>query len=248
MGALYALVSSGVRGGVLIAFAALHEYAPFDIGTDDGPAAWLGAYLAVDFAFYWFHRTIHEVRIGWAAHVNHHSSRHYNYATAFRQSLFEPLIEPFFMAPLVLVGFEPLLVVTCLALNFVYQFWPHTELFAGGGPLGAVFVTPSHHRVHHAANVQYLDKNYGGTLIVWDRLFGTFEPELEPCRFGITRDIATHNPIKATFHEWSALVHDLMSSHDMGQVFGYALRPPGWSPTDASQTSRARQKRHRNGA
>ncbi len=243
MGLAYAAMSALVRTSALLALAAVHSIAPFRFALDAGAMTWVGAYLAVDLAFYWFHRTIHEVRIGWAAHVNHHSSQHYNYATALRQSVVEPILEPFFMAPVVLLGFHPIMVLTCLAANFIYQFWPHTEIVGALRPLGAILVTPSHHRVHHATNVQYLDKNYGGTFIVWDKLFGTFEPEVEQPTFGITHQLDTHNPVRATFHEWIAIAGDLSRAGTAREVLGYLLRPPGWSPNGPGQTSRERQAR-----
>jgi sterol desaturase/sphingolipid hydroxylase (fatty acid hydroxylase superfamily) len=244
MGVFYAVAAAAIRASVLTVFAALHRFAPFDFGLEDGPLTWVAAFVAVDFAFYCFHRTLHEVRVGWAAHVNHHSSTHYNYATAMRQSVFEPFIEPLFMAPLVLIGFDPVLVLACLAVNFAYQFWPHTELASGLEMMGRVLVTPSHHRVHHARNVQYLDKNYGGTLIIWDKLLGTFEPEREAPDYGITHNLTTHNPIRATFHEWIAIARDVAAAANLGARIGYLLRPPGWAPEGARETSRERQRRY----
>jgi sterol desaturase/sphingolipid hydroxylase (fatty acid hydroxylase superfamily) len=245
MGVFYAIVGAALRTSVLLVFTELHRFAPLQLGLDDGPAVWLAAFVAVDFAFYWFHRTLHEVRLGWAAHVNHHSSTHYNYATALRQSVFEPLFEPFFMAPLVLIGFEPLLVLAALALDFAYQFWPHTEFGKGLLTMGRWFVTPSHHRVHHARNVQYLDKNYGGTFIVWDKLFGTFEREVEAPDYGITHNLTTHNPLRATFHEWFSIARDVRAAHGLRARLGYMLCPPGWTPEGTGETSRERQKRYR---
>jgi sterol desaturase/sphingolipid hydroxylase (fatty acid hydroxylase superfamily) len=245
MGLFYAGSGTVIRATVLLAFGALHVRSPLHLGFDGGPVVWVAAFVGVDFAFYWFHRTLHEVRLGWAAHVNHHSSTHYNYATGLRQSVVEPFIEPLFMAPLVLIGFDPVLVLAALALNFVYQFWPHTEFIKGLDAMGTVFVTPSHHRVHHARNVEYLDKNYGGTFIVWDKLFGTFEPEREAPDYGITHNLTTHNPFRATFHEWAAIGRDLARAGSLSECAGYLLRPPGWTPDGSGQTSRERQRRYR---
>ncbi len=248
MGLFYAGCGAAIRTSVLLGLGALHLRAPFQFSLGDGPAVWLAAFVGVDFAFYCFHRTLHEVRVGWAAHVNHHSSTHYNYATGLRQSVVEPLIEPIFMAPLVLLGFDPVLVLAALALNFAYQFWPHTEFGGRGGLLGLagkVLVTPSHHRVHHARNVPYLDKNYGGTFIVWDKLLGTFEAETEQPDYGITHNIETRNPVMATFHEWRAIVRDLRRADNLREMLGYLFRPPGWAPDGSGMTSRERQRRYR---
>ncbi len=245
MGVFYAVTSALVRAPALLLLFWLARFAPVQLGFDDGPLVWIAAYVAVDLAFYWYHRILHEVRLGWAAHVNHHSSRHFNYTTSLRQSFVEPFLEPLMLVPVVLVGFDPLLAVACLALNFVYQFWPHTELGGQLDSFGRIFVTPSHHRVHHAANVQYLDKNYGGTLIVWDKLFGTFEAEVEQPDFGITHNIETHNPLRATFHEWIAIARDLRRARNGREIMGFLLQPPGWDPSGSGQTSRERQRQAR---
>jgi sterol desaturase/sphingolipid hydroxylase (fatty acid hydroxylase superfamily) len=240
MGVGSVLIGLVWAGAQLAAFSALHRHALFDLG--DGPWVLAAALLADDFAYYWFHRLHHEVRVLWAAHVTHHSSRRYNLATALRQS-WTPMTALPFWAPLAWLGFDPLLLVTAHGVNLIYQFWIHTELVDRLGPLEWVFNTPSHHRVHHGANVQYLDRNYGGILILWDRLFGTFEPEREPVRFGLTKNIDTWNPIRIAFHEWVAVIAAALRPNPWRVRLGYLLRAPGWSPDGATLTAAEMQAR-----
>ncbi len=223
-------------GGVLWAtYAGLHRLALFELGT--GPAVWIAALVADDFCYYWFHRLHHEVRALWASHVPHHSSERYNLSTALRQS-WTPFTALPFYAPLLLLGFDPVLVLTVHAINLLYQFWIHTELVGRLGPLEWILNTPSHHRVHHGSNPRYLDRNYGGILIVWDRLFGTFEPEGEPVRFGLTKNIGTFQPLRIAFHEWVAIARDVARARTLAERLGFLFAPPGWSAGRASATSR----------
>ncbi|MCX5739849.1 MAG: sterol desaturase family protein, partial [Proteobacteria bacterium] len=194
------------------------------------------ALLADDFCYYWFHRLHHEVRFFWAAHVTHHSSQRYNLATALRQS-WSPMTALPFYAPLPLLGFDPLMLVTVHAINLLYQFWIHTELIDRLGPFEWVFNTPSHHRVHHASNPIYLDRNYAGILIIWDRLFGTFEPEREAPIYGLTKNISTYNPVRIAFHEWVAVMRDALRPNPLAVRIGYLVNPPGWSPDGSSLTA-----------
>ena len=177
------------------AWTATHALRVVDLG--DGPWAFAAAMLAVDFAYYWFHRIHHVVRICWASHVTHHSSQHYNLATALRQPWLPFTSLPFFLV--LALAFTPAQIATAYGVNLLYQYWIHTELIGRLGPLEAVLNTPSHHRVHHGANVQYLDRNYAGILIVWDRWFGTFEPEREAVRYGLTKNLESFNPFVAAF-------------------------------------------------
>lgn len=211
---------------------------PFRLWTV--PTTWWGwvlGFVAVDFLFYWCHRFHHEVRIFWAAHVAHHSSERYNFSTALRQSWTEPFtLIPFFL-PLSLLGFHPATWPICFALNLVYQFFTHTELVGRLGPLEWVMNTPSHHRVHHGSNLRYLDKNYAGVFIVWDRLFGTFEPEDvegEPVRYGLVHNIRTFNILAINSHEWVALARDALRRPR--HALAHAFRPPGWQPGADSAT------------
>jgi sterol desaturase/sphingolipid hydroxylase (fatty acid hydroxylase superfamily) len=217
-----------VWGGVVWAtYAGLQRFAIFEIGS--GPIAWILALLADDFCYYWFHRLHHEVRLLWASHVPHHSSERYNLSTALRQS-WTPMTGLPFYAPLVVLGFDPLMLVTVHAINLLYQFWIHTELVGSLGPLEWVLNTPSHHRVHHGSNPRYLDRNYGGILIVWDRLFGTFEAEGEPVRFGLTKNIGTFHPLRIAFHEWTAIARDVVRARTLLAGLGFVFAAPGWSP------------------
>jgi sterol desaturase/sphingolipid hydroxylase (fatty acid hydroxylase superfamily) len=198
-----------------------------DLGT--GPLGWTVAILGWDLIYYWDHRISHEVRFFWASHVNHHSSREFNLSTALRQP-WTAFQTAFFVGTLALVGVSPALIVMSGAINLIYQYWIHTEVVDRIGPLEAVLNSPSHHRVHHGSNPQYLDKNYGGIFIVWDRLFGTYEPEVEPVRYGLTKDIDSYRLWTIAFHEWRALGRDIRSTPRFADKVGCLWRGPGWEP------------------
>jgi sterol desaturase/sphingolipid hydroxylase (fatty acid hydroxylase superfamily) len=203
--------------------------------------AWIALFLLEDLTYYWFHRLSHERRFWWASHVNHHTSQHYNLSTALRQTWTGQLAGTWLLwLPLSFLGFPPPMVAIQKGISLVYQFWIHTETIGRMHPaIEAVFNTPSHHRVHHARNPRYLDRNYAGILIVWDRLFGTFQPELdeEPCRYGIVKNLGAFNILRVAFHEWIALGQDLLRARTPGEVVGYLLGPPGWSPDGSRETS-----------
>jgi sterol desaturase/sphingolipid hydroxylase (fatty acid hydroxylase superfamily) len=190
---------------------------------------WILLFFADDFTFYWHHRLSHEIRMLWTAHVNHHSSEDYNLSTALRQSPTEYIYKKIWWIWMPLLGFHPLMILTMMQLNLIYQFWIHTETIGRLGFFEKVFNTPSHHRVHHGSNVAYLDRNYGGILIIWDRLFNTFKEEDEPVKFGITKNIHTYNLLKITFHELKAMVKDIRRSHKIGDKLRYLFLSPGWS-------------------
>ena len=225
-----------MKGVAFAIYAGLYRFSPAQIETDSlvGGAALL---LATDFCYYWFHRVHHEVRLFWAAHVNHHSSRRYNLSTALRQSWTTPFTGIPFYAPLALMGFHPAAILSAISINTLYQFWIHTEAIDRLGPLEWIINTPSHHRVHHGANLEYLDRNYAGMLIVWDRLFGTFEPERAPVRYGLTKDIDTYNPVRIALHEWAAMIGDATRPAPMRVRLRYMLEPPGWSPDGSTLTA-----------
>lgn len=223
---------------VLAALTAAYEHRAFDVPN----ALWAVALCFVldDLRYYWWHRISHERRWFWASHVVHHSSRHYNLTTALRQTWTGLIVgQILFKTPLALVGFHPATLAFVGGLNLVYQFWIHTETIGRLGPLELVLNTPSHHRVHHATNPRYLDANYAGTLIVWDRLFGTFVSETEERpRYGIVSNIDTFNPIAVAFHEWRAMAKDLWGAQGWRERFGYVFGPPGWSPDGSRLTSK----------
>lgn len=200
---------------------------------------WVLLFFAEDLCYYAFHRASHEIRFFWAAHVNHHSSEHYNLSTALRQSWTTPLTAPLFWLPLPLFGFAPWMVLTQQAVSLLYQYWIHTEAIDRlPRPIEFLFNTPSHHRVHHGANPQYLDRNHGGILILWDRLFGSFEPERERVVYGLTENLRDHRPHVIAFHEWVAMFRDVARAPGLGAALGYLLRPPGWRHDGKGKTAR----------
>jgi sterol desaturase/sphingolipid hydroxylase (fatty acid hydroxylase superfamily) len=182
-------------------------------------------FLAQDFLYYVFHRAHHRVRWMWCSHVVHHSSERLNLSTAFRQSLTYPLSGMWlFWLPLAWLGFGPDWVILIVGLNLAFQFFVHTEVVGKLGVLERVFNTPSHHRVHHGKNPQYIDRNYAGVLIIWDKLFGTFVEEQEAPQYGIVRQLKSHNPITLTFHEWAAMLRDVWHFRDLR----FLWMPPEW--------------------
>jgi sterol desaturase/sphingolipid hydroxylase (fatty acid hydroxylase superfamily) len=246
MGVANVVIAALTKSFALGVFFAAYQFRVFEMGT--GAAAWVLLFFAEDFCYYWFHRFHHEVRFFWAAHVNHHSSRYFNLSTALRQSWTTPLTGPIFWVPLALLGFHPFMILTAQAISLIYQFWIHTELIGRLGPLEWVLNTPSHHRVHHGANVEYLDRNYGGILIVWDRLFGSFEPERSPVDYGLTKNIHTYNPVRIAFHEWQAMFRDAVRARSWREAAQHLLQPPGWSPDGSTLTARQMQGLHRQAA
>ena len=207
----------------------VHRFAIFHIGYQWW--AWVLLFFAEDFTYYVFHRSSHECRFFWASHVVHHSSQRYNLGTALRQTWTGGISFSFvFWLWLPLIGFPPIMVMTMQAISLLYQFWIHTELIRSLGPMEAFFNTPSHHRVHHASNARYLDRNHAGTLIIWDRLFGTFEPEdeSEPLIYGLTRNINTYNPIRIAFHEWVDIARDLRAARTWSERWHFVFGRPGW--------------------
>lgn len=213
--------------GTGLATAAVWELTPLRI-----PFAWWALPLfliAQDFCYYWSHRGHHVIRILWASHVVHHSSQAFNLSTALRQT-WTGFTSFMFYLPLVAIGVNPLIVGFCGGINLLYQFWIHTERIDRMWPAYEyAFNTPSHHRVHHASQGGYLDRNFGGILIVWDRLFGSFAPERERPVYGLTKNIGTHNPLRVAYHEYAAIFRDLRTRR-VTQWPATLLRGPGWSP------------------
>jgi sterol desaturase/sphingolipid hydroxylase (fatty acid hydroxylase superfamily) len=203
--------------------------------------AWVLVFFADDFTYYWCHRVSHQCRFFWASHVVHHSSQRYNLSTALRQTWTGSFMSFVFWLWMPVVGFPPVMIMSIGAISLLYQFWIHTELVRSTGPLEAIFNTPSHHRVHHASNPKYIDRNHGGTLIVWDKLFGTFEVEdpSDAPRFGLTKNIHSYNPIRIALHEWIEIWRDVKSASKWSDKFFHVFGNPGWHPRslDESQTN-----------
>ena len=200
-----------------------------DVGKRRGSLA--VALIAWDFLYYWDHRWMHEVRLFWANHVTHHSSQRYNLSTALRQPWSGFLLSWVYL-PMPLLGIPANQVAKAGQLNLLYQYWIHTEAIDRlPKPIEAVFNTPSHHRVHHGADRQYLDRNYGGVLIVWDKLFGTFEPEIRRVTYGLTKNIDTYNPLRVGYHEFIDIGRDVARTPGLRNKLRHVFGRPGWTPT-----------------
>lgn len=237
-----------VVSGLLLGFVSfgvlmwVWQFRIADLGTSWAVIAL--CFLADDLRYYWYHRIAHRCRWVWAEHVNHHTSQHYNLSTALRQSWTGTFTGMFILRiPLALIGFHPVLLLFVGGLNLVYQFWIHTEAIGKmWKPIEWIFNTPSHHRVHHATNPRYLDANYAGTLIIWDRMFGSFVPELDDDapRYGIVRNIGSFNPIKVAFHEWIDMFGDVVRPGlNLTERLAYLFAPPGWSHDGSRKGSEA---------
>lgn len=236
------VIAGIATGGLILTLAlAVHDHRLFDIGY--AWWAWPVAFVLDDLAYYWFHRSAHRVRWFWAAHVIHHSSEHYNLSTALRQTWTGFFALSFlFRLPLFWIGFPPEMMFFLAGLNLLYQYWIHTEAI-GRMPrwFEAVMNTPSHHRVHHAINPRYLDRNFAGVFIVWDRLFGSFvpeEPEAEQVRYGIVKPLGSYNVLWAATHEWVGMARDARRA-PWRHKLAYLWREPGWSHDGSRDTSEA---------
>ncbi|WP_025146654.1 sterol desaturase family protein [Pedobacter jeongneungensis] len=192
---------------------------------------WMLLFIGVDFFYYWFHRMSHQVNALWAAHIVHHQSEEYNLTVALRQSWFQGWFSWVFYLPLAFVGFDPIMFLTLSSFNTLYQFWIHTRAIKNMGFLEYILNTPSHHRVHHGSNPKYIDKNHAGTLIIWDRIFGTFQKEEEEVYYGITKPLASWNPVWANLHYWGDLVKTAKQSPKISDKIKVFLKPPGWFPS-----------------
>ncbi len=231
--------------GIILSFVYDHRLT----GPIANPWIYWGLLLIFeDFMYYWLHRVDHHCRLFWATHVTHHSSPHFNLTVGFRSSVMEPLYRFIYFIPLALCGFRPIDIAFIYAVTQIWGILVHTERINKLGWLEYFLVTPSHHRVHHGSNPKYLDKNLGMFLIVWDRLFGTFQPELnarayQPIRYGLTKALEKENPVNIVFHEWNSLRKDLFR-RDIGwkEKWNYLLGPPGWSHDGSRLTSEQRRK------
>ena len=231
------LMASFIFSGLKLAYRARM----FDISSSS-PWAWFILFFLDDFTYYWFHRISHESRFWWAAHVNHHSSQQYNLSTALRQSWTGIVVGTWTpWIPLAILGFPPEMILAQQGFNLFYQFWIHTEVIHRMPAwFEYLFNTPSHHRVHHASNGIYLDRNYAGVLMVWDRWFGTFaqENDAEVPHYGIVKNIETHNPLGIAFHEWRTMARDVAASRSLREAIGVVFGPPGWRPDGSGLTSK----------
>jgi alkylglycerol monooxygenase len=233
LGVLSRLVDILRLGFGSVVFGALVKWIGVPQWSMESAWQWVVAFVAYDFCYYWKHRFGHEWRIMWASHIAHHQSEEFNLSTALRQTGTDYIGFVFYI-PLFLAGVPAPVVVTVGSLNLIYQFWVHTEHIRRLGPLEWIFVTPSNHRVHHARNPEYIDKNYGGVFILWDRLFGTFKDERAdmPCIYGITTGLKSWNPLWANFHFWADTVKLAWRTRNWGDKFRIWFKPPGWVPSD----------------
>lgn len=226
-----------IRGVCLIVLNYFFQFRFFEI--QHVVLYWVVLAIAEDFMFYWLHRIDHFCRFFWAVHVTHHSSEEFNLTVGFRSSVFQPLYRFIYFIPISLMGFKGIDIMFMYAATQIYGILVHTQLINRMGILEYVFVTPSHHRVHHGSNVRYLDKNMGMFLIIWDKLFGTFQAEeaTDPVKYGLTTNIKTYNPITMVFHEWKNIFSDLKKKTSLKNKLMYVFGPPGWSHDGSTKTS-----------
>lgn len=220
-------------------FTLLYKYRVFTL-DDSKWWFWVLLFFADDFSYYWFHRTAHNVNWFWASHVVHHSSEHYNLAAALRQTWTGNLTGSFlFWAWMPLMGFHPIWILFMQQISLIYQFWIHTETVQKlPKPLEFLLNTPSHHRVHHGSDVKYLDRNHAGILIIWDRMFGTFQPEEERPTYGLTKNIQSFNPVVVALKTWKELFQKAMKSGSIKNAINYFIQPPGWSHDGSTKTAK----------
>jgi alkylglycerol monooxygenase len=189
-------------------------------------ALWVLTFIVIDLVFYIYHRISHRVNFLWAIHMSHHSSEEMNFAVSFRQAWFGPVSKlPFFMI-MPLIGFDPTIIAVAGVISTLWGIVGHTQIIEKLGPLELIFNTPSHHRVHHGSNSQYIDKNYGNLLIIWDRIFGTFEPEKEPVKYGLVKNVNTFNPTKITFMGWHQIYKNIKNASSLNQALYFLFGPP----------------------
>lgn len=236
-------VITGIVGKALVfgVFSLVYQYRIFSIDMNFW-GFWVLLFFLEDLSYYAMHRSSHEIRWFWASHVVHHSSERYNLSTALRQTWTGNFSGTFiFWLWLPLLGFPPYAIMTMQSLSLIYQFWIHTELIDRMPKwFEAIFNTPSHHRVHHGSDTLYLDRNHAGVLIIWDKLFGTFQAEIHPPTYGLTQNIHTFNPVKIAFHEWRTMIWDIV--HYPKYAFKYLTKPPGWRHDGSGKTSQDLQK------
>ena len=221
--------------GILFGLATIYIYLfCYDLAPYKFPAdawwTWVALFFIDDLVYYVFHRVSHESRLFWNFHVVHHSSSHYNLSVAVRQSWFSGILHWMFYAPIMLLGFAPWMFAMMHGFNLIYQFWIHTKLVRKLGWLEYVLNTPSHHRVHHGVNPEYLDKNYAGVLIIWDRLFGSFAPEIEEPRYGIVKPLESYNPLWINVHGWAEMLEAMRARRGVGTKLRCIFASPYMEP------------------
>ena len=223
-----------ITKGLIIAFYLyLYQFRLFDFSMLGSIwAEILLTVLAIDFIYYWFHRTSHHVRFFWAIHMNHHSSEEMNFLVALRQAWFNPIFRVPFFFILPLIGFNPLLTLIVGAASTLWAVIQHTKMIGKLGPLEWIFVTPSAHRVHHGVNDEYMDKNFGNLFIIWDRMFGTHQPEEESVIYGLKRNVKTSNPFKITLFTWREICKDFTKSKDGKDKIKSIFGSPDWEPRE----------------
>ena len=221
------IVAFSIKGLILAFHFYLYQFKAFDLASILPLwAMWVLTFIMIDFVFYIYHRMSHRVRFLWAIHLSHHSSEEMNFAVSFRQAWFGPISKiPFFMV-LPLIGFDPTIIAVAGVMSTLWGIVGHTQIVGKLGFVEWVFNTPSHHRVHHGSNKQYIDKNYGNLLIIWDRMFGTFEPEEEPVKFGLVNNVNTYNPTKITFMAWASMIDDIKNKNNFGEMLNTFIEPP----------------------
>jgi sterol desaturase/sphingolipid hydroxylase (fatty acid hydroxylase superfamily) len=229
------VVNGTARIFALVGYAALYAITPLRLDTHRW-YTWVLVLVAVDLIWYLYHRASHRVRLMWAGHQAHHNSTYFNLSTAVRQK-WNPWFELLFWVPLPLLGVPPWLIFFAFSINLIFQFFVHTERIGRlPRPIEFVFNTPSHHGVHHASDPDYLDKNYAGILIIWDRMFGSFAEQTHRPTYGLTKNYDTTNPLRLQYHEYRAIVRDVRRAHTWRERLGYVFAPPGWTPTVAPST------------
>jgi len=238
MGIGNVLVGLITKGLILGLYFAVYQFRLFELSYTDW-WVWVLLFFADDFSYYWMHRVSHSSRFFWASHVVHHSSQRYNLGTALRQTWTGAVSATFlFWLWLPLLGFHPIMIMTMQSVSLLYQFWIHTEAIKKlPRPIEFIFNTPSHHRVHHSSHPKYLDRNHAGILIIWDRMFGTFQEEEEHPTYGLTRNINSYNPFVIAFHEWIDMFKDVWRAPGPKAAFNYLFGPPGWSHDGSRKTS-----------
>ncbi|MEM9257313.1 MAG: sterol desaturase family protein [Pseudomonadota bacterium] len=234
------MVNGALRAATLGFSLYLYQYRLFDLNAMLPLwALWLMSFVAIDFVFYWYHRMSHRVRFLWAVHMNHHCSEQMNFVVAFRQAWLGPVTKIPFFAVLPLLGFDPLMTLVAGVAATLWGVVGHTRIVGKlWAPVEWLMNTPSHHRVHHGSNPEYIDKNYGNLFIVWDRMFGTFEPERAEVRYGLRTNLDTHNPFAITVADWVALVKQIRQTNSGSEALGYVFGPPDWQPARMRGTQR----------